>query len=162
MRARSRFIAGSVAFALLLLTGCAGTTPRSLGLTTSEVAEIQYYEYPWGEVPATLERLTIDDPAAITEWLRGVTDMPTTDWDPADADDAVGKETRSTRFVLTDGDTVEMTTIWVSGQNVIVVWPDGNVYTTAWGSPGKMKAWSERGTMEEVDAAERPKVNLPG
>lgn len=162
MKARRKTILVWGAIALLLLTGCAGTTTRSLGVDASDVAEIQYYEYPWGSVPSTLDRLTIDDPAAIAEWLRGYKDMPTTAWDPEDAGDAIGKETRSTRFILADGDIVEVTTIWVSGHNVIVVWPDGKVYTTEWGSPGTMKAWQERGMIQEVDAAERPKVALPG
>lgn len=94
--------------------------------------------------------------------MRAFTNMPTREYLPSEVGLLDGKETQSTRFLLEDGRTVEVTEIWVGPHNVIVMWPDGTASTTEWGSPQLMQAYKEAGILETVDASERPRAELPG
>lgn len=151
----------------VVLTSCsAAVTERSLGVTADEVASIQIYqypwdEYPWGEVPDPLQRLTLDEAEPITLFVKGVTDIPLTALEHTDPSALAGKETQGVRFILKDGRTFEVTTIWVGPHDVIVFWPDGTVWNTVWGSPGIFEAYDEVGSVEEVPASDRPLVAFP-
>ncbi|KZE88576.1 hypothetical protein AVP41_03082 [Microbacterium sp. TNHR37B] len=144
------------------LTSCSpAVTERSLGVTADEVASLQLYQYPWGEVPDPLRQLTLDQAEPIALFVKGVTHVPLTALEHTDPTALVGKETQGVRFILKDGRSFEVTTMWVGPHDVIVFWPDGTVWNTVWGSPGIFEAYEEVGVVEEVPASERPLVAFP-
>lgn len=149
------------AVCVTVLAGCAPVAEKSLGITVDDVASVEYYEYPWGEVPHTIERLTIDDPEVLSAFVRAYSDMPVADVSPSDLDVLAGGQTQSSRFVLTDGRKIEITAVWLGPKDVIVLWPDGAASRTQWGSPDLFDAYESVGTVEDVDAAERPSVVFP-
>ncbi|CAL4861121.1 hypothetical protein [Microbacterium sp. MM2322] len=148
------------AICVTLLAGCAPTAEKSLGISADDVASVEYYQYPWGDVPDTIERLTIDNPEVLSEFVRAYSDMPVTDASPSALDDLAGGQTQSTRFVLTDGRKIEISRVWLGPADVIVLWPDGTASKTVWGSPELFDAYDSVGTVDEVDAAERPAATL--
>jgi hypothetical protein len=158
---RARTGAALAAISLALLAGCAGISERSLGVDADDVASLEYYEYRWSEAPADVERLTIDDPEVLAEWVRAYTDMPVSDVAEADTVGLDGQQTQSSRFILTDGRRIEITTIWRGPKDVIVLWPDGTASHTTWGSPDLFDAYDEVGRVAEVSAAELPAAELP-
>lgn len=163
MSRRSLVATAIGAICVLTFSGCApGGTERSLGIDVDEVSSVEYFEYPWSEVSDTLEQLTIDDPEVLSEWVRAYTDMPVSDVPRADEDELVGKQTQSSRFILKDGRTIEISAIWVGPKDVIVVWPDETVLRTTWGSPDLFDAYEETGVVQGVSARERPAVALRG
>jgi hypothetical protein len=144
------------------LAGCAPQATRSLGVSAEDVVAIQYYEYPWSQLSESVERLTVDDREVIDERVKSFTDMPAESFVPSNVGPLAGKETQATRFLLKDGSNVEVTKIWVRPFLSVVIWPDGTVSTTEWGSPQLMSAYRGAGTVETVDAAEVPRATLPG
>lgn len=163
MRASTIPAAVVTAVCVVALSGCALLVEkRSLGIAADEVAVVEYYEYRWGDAPETIERLTIDDPEVVAEWVRAYTDMPVSDVDPAELGTPTGEQIQSTRFTLEDGRRVEISGILLGPKNVVVLWPDGTAKRTVWGSPGLLEAYEGVGVVDEVDAAERPDVALPG
>ncbi|MDT3329226.1 hypothetical protein Q9S78_00960 [Microbacterium sp. KSW-18] len=148
------------AVCVTLLVGCAPVAEKSLGITVDDVAFVEYYEYPWGDVPDTIDRLTLDVPEVLSEFVRAYSDMPVTDASPSDLNDLAGGQTQSTRFVLTDGRTIEISKVWLGPKDAIVLWPDGTVSKTEWGSPELFDAYESVGTIDEVDAADRPGATL--
>lgn len=163
MRTRSLLSTALSAVCVLTFSGCApGVTERSLGIDVDGVSAVEYYEYPWSDVPEELERLTIDDPDVLSEWVRAYTDVPVSDVSGADEDGLIGKQTQSSRFILKDGRTIEISAIWLGPQDVIVVWPDGMVSRTTWGSPDLFDAYEDTGVVQGVSAEDRPAVALRG
>ncbi|MFL0565281.1 hypothetical protein [Microbacterium sp. 179-I 1D1 NHS] len=149
------------AVGVTLLVGCApAAAERSLGIAANDVAYVEYYEYPWADVPDPIERLTIDDPDILSEWVRAYAGMPVTEVSRSDLDDLAGGQTQSTRFVLTDGRRIEISTVWLGPKDVIVLWADGTASKTAWGSPDLFAAYEDAGVVDEVDAAERPAARV--
>lgn len=79
------------AVGVTLLVGCAPAAAlRCLGIAADDVAYVEYYEYPWVDVPDPIERLTIDDPDILSEWVRAYAGMPVTDVSRSDLDDLAG------------------------------------------------------------------------
>jgi hypothetical protein len=151
----------------VLLTGCNPfVSHRSIGVDATDVATIEFYEYPWGEDTETVDRLTLvnspDNREVIEEWVRSYTDMPLTPIGSNAIGDAIGKQAQGVRFTLADGGAVDVTTIFVGRRDVIVIWQDGTVDRTDWGAPDLLAYYSEFGTVEQVDASERPQAELPG
>ena len=112
-------------------------------------------------MPETLEQLTIEKPEILREWVRAYTKVPVTEASKTDEEELKGKQTQSSRFLLKDGRSVEFSAIWVGPKDVIVVWPDGSVGETTWGSPDLFNFYETSGSVREVGADERPIVSLP-
>jgi len=155
-----------VAVLTLLLAGCNPfVSHRSLGVSATDVAEIEFYDYTWGVDARTIDRLTIVNDRAnrevIDDLLRMFTDMPTTAVSAGARDDAVGAQALGVRYTLEDGSNVEVTRVLIERYDIIVIWPDGTASHTEWGSPDTFDYYSEFGTVEQVDASERPQAELP-
>lgn len=166
-RHRARSLPGAflvtalLAFATMLLTtACSRQDHRSLGVDPAHVTSVDmyFYNYSVAQTPDKVTRTSITDAALIKEIVHGFTAVP------LDAvGDAVkradGAETAGLTFTLDDGSTVQLTQIFISAHNVIIVWDDGSVRHTQWGVP-LVDYYEKLGPTGEVDSAERPVASL--
>ena len=160
MRTRRSVVVAVLCIATLaLMAGCVPPMKRSLGVSANDVVAIEYFQYPWSQLPETLPRLTVRNREAIRSWAKAFRNVPVTDYSLSEEDSLKGQETQATRFLLRDGTSVEITKIWVGPHNSVVMWPDGTASRTEWGSPDLMSGYD--GTVETVDAAEVPHAELP-
>ncbi len=159
---RAAAAAATAAALAVAFAGCAPVAERSIAVVPDQVAAIEFFEYPSTEVPDTVDRLTVRDPAIITEWMRAFTDMPLREYTPDEPDEFDGAQTQSSRLILTDGREIEITTIWIGPHDNVVLWPDATVWRTDWGSPRVLEAYADVAQIDEVSADELPVVVLPG
>jgi len=156
-----------IAATAMLLTGCNQlVTHRSIGIDPADIADVELYVYAWGENSKTVDRITIANDSGNGEIVEKLVDIftgvPTTDLDDDVEERMPGAETLGVRYVLHDGTTVELTRILVERYDAILIWPDLTASHTEWGAPDALDYYSEFGTVEQVDASERPQAELPG
>jgi hypothetical protein len=149
-----------------LLGGCQPlSTQRTIDVDAEQVALVELYEYPWGRVPDLVDhaRITRDEAGdeVIEELVAMFTDMPVTSLAADALDNVEGKQTLGVRYTLDDGRTVEVTRIFISHHDVVVIWPDRSADHTEWGSPDLVAYYGQFGEADQVDALERPAAELP-
>lgn len=150
----------------VLLGGCQSlSTQRTIDVDAEHVTMVELYEYPWGRVPELVDhaRITRDEAGdeVIEELVAMFTGMPVTSLAADALDDVDGKQTLGVRYTLDDARVVEVTRIFISHHDVVVIWPDGSADHTEWGSPDLVPYYGQFGDVEQVDAGERPAAALP-
>lgn len=118
----------------LLLAACSPTTTRSLDIEPSEVASVELYFYGYSDQPGSIDRVEFTDRGLIEEQVSAFTDVPVSKAAHT-LEDIQGERATGIRFVLTSGETVELTQVFVDFYDVVLLWPDGQLYSTEWGSP---------------------------
>ncbi|NTV38378.1 MAG: hypothetical protein HGA51_00235 [Demequinaceae bacterium] len=146
--------------AMLLTTACGRQEHRSVGVDPARVTSVDmyFYDHSAAQNPTTVTRTTITDAALIKEIVHGFTDVPL-DHIGDSVDRADGAETAGLRFTLDDGSTVQLTQIFISAHDVLIVWDDGSVRHTQWGVP-LVDYYEKLGPSGDVDPAERPVASL--
>ncbi|MCB0911606.1 MAG: hypothetical protein KDB60_08325 [Propionibacteriaceae bacterium] len=151
---------GSVVALALLLTGCPSPPTHTAehivpGFGYADVDRIEVYTYRYAGSPSDVRLSVLTDRREIATWVDYLTDLPAS---PANlgTDTLVGADADGFRFHLRDGSTWEVTHLFCSfscegGPQNTLVWPDGTVQATDYGSPSGL-------TGTPVDAAERPKA----
>lgn len=128
----------------LLLSGCPGPAAHTServepGFGVADVERIEVYTYAFSDAPADILLSVLTDRRELATWVSYLTDLPTS---PAHVDAAAltGSDADGFRFHLRDGSTYEVTHLFV-GPNLpggvanFLVWPDGTVKQTDFGSP---------------------------
>lgn len=136
---RGRVAAVVLVPAMLLLAGCPGpsrftATSVDPGFGTSDVDHLEVYSYRFAAAPEQVGLTVVTDRRAITTWVEFLTDLPASPADPVAAQLA-GAKAAGFRFQLRDGTSYEVTHLFLGGQGNVLIWPDGTVVTTDYGSP---------------------------
>ncbi len=148
------------ALSLLILAGCGTQSESSIDLDPDDVAAVELYFYDYPGDGSEMQRTTVEHPGLVAELVHAFTDMPVRSLGGLE-DDLPGSRAAGVRFVLDDGDQVEMTQVFVSPHNVAIFWPDGSVERTTWGVP-LVDYYPEEGSeLEEIAASEAPAATLP-
>lgn len=150
-----------------LLAGCAlFTAERSSGVDAARVAQVELYEYAWGAEEEHVDVARIprssSNTEVITELVGMFHEMPTTPLGSVNHEDVDGAPTLGVRYLLDDGEQVEMTRIFLGHQDVVVIWPDGQATRSTWGAPDLIDYYGPFGEVSQVGASEAPAAVLAG
>ena len=156
----SRVIATVGAASLFALTGCLFQSESSIALDPTDVETVELYFYAYPGDGSEVQRTTVDHPGLVAELVHAFTDMPMRSLGGLE-DELPGSRAAGVRFILENGEQVDMTQVFVSHKNVAIFWPDGSVERTTWGVPLVDYYPVEGSELEEVAASEAPAATLP-
>ena len=128
--------AGRMGAAVLavLLAGCSPTATQSVEFGANDVRAIDphFFTYDGSGPPAEATHIT--DSEAIEELVVAFTDVPgaTVAQLPTRSD---GAQATTVDYTLMDGSEVTLTQVFVDYHDVFIMWPDGTIQETDWGSP---------------------------
>ena len=122
----------------LPLVGCPGPATHTQssvdpGFGVSDVELLEVYTYRFSTSPQVVRRAVVTDRREISTWVAYLTDLPASPADP-DPGELAGLETDGFRFHLRNGTSYEVTHLF-RGRPDVLVWPDGTVMETDYGSP---------------------------
>lgn len=123
-------------------------------VTTQTVESVELFEYTYSANPQGASRTVITSAEVIPELTRAFDQMPATPFDGEERELA-GKPATAYRFHVAGGQYVEVTQVFLGEQNVVVFWPNGEVYRSSWGRPFD-GFYDELGTTDTVPGAQVP------
>lgn len=153
-------LATTVVLVTLSASGCATSTDEvDPGFGPSDVEYVEIYGYPYSGAPWEVSVTTVTDRALLDSigLLDMLVDKPITDLEPEVADRVVGAPADGVRYVLRDGTTYEVTQVFVDVDQVVLIWPDGTVAQSTFGSPIS----SELEGVVPTDPNDRPRADRP-
>jgi hypothetical protein len=110
-----------------------------LGFGFADVKRVDVYTYHFSESPRDVRLTTLTDRREIATWVSYFTDLPT-DAASVEADALSGGDADGYRFYLRNGSIFEITHVFIGpnrpgGVSNFLIWPDGTVRKTDYGSP---------------------------
>lgn len=150
----------AVVLVTLSASGCAISIDElDPGFGPSDVEYVEIYGYPYSEAPSEVSVTAVADRALLDSMglLDMLVDKPISDLDPKLADRLVGAPADGLRYILRDGTTYEVTQVFVDVDEVVLIWPDGTVAESTFGSPIS----AELEDMVPTDPSDRPHADLP-
>lgn len=138
---------------VLLGSGCFSTEVNlDLEFGFSDVAVLEVYSYEFALSPTEVHMSVVSDRREIATWVSYLTDLPI---EPVSirTEDAFGVAADGFRFHLRDGTTYEVTHLFFGPKSSVLVWPDGQIVKSDYGSPTGYSG-------QRVDPRERPSAVL--
>ncbi len=128
-------IVASVIVSALLLSACSLGPTHTANVDAADVESVDLRFYTYGaEAPPSSPSTHIDDRALVAELVKAFTDVPGGSLSVLPASTA-GAQATDITFNLEDGSVSALTQIFISYQDVVLLWPDGTIQHTKWGAP---------------------------
>ncbi|MDO5676329.1 MAG: hypothetical protein Q4G35_02340 [Propionibacteriaceae bacterium] len=136
--------------------GCTQPVEQPIGFGPSDVVKMEVYLYPYGASgDAAAQYLEVEDKRDIAQWVRFFDYLPIVAAEFAE-NTLVGQEVVGLRFHLHEGDSFEISQVFIGGESVLIVQADESRWVSRYGSP-----LASLPDALSVDVSEAPRIGTP-